>query len=143
MSTLSATFELTPEPGAPRHARRLLAELLTAWRFDAGRRDDVMVLVTEVISNAVDHAGGEDGGDVVLALDVTASDTWLRVALADGSTIRPIVREINRTAPRGRGMQLVAALADRWGSEDHQGGKRVWFELGAEPSAASSPTPDA
>lgn len=30
-------------------------------------------------------------------------------------------------------MQLVAALADRWGSHDQDGGKRVWFELGTEP----------
>lgn len=131
MSTLSATFELTPEPGAPGHARRVLAELLRAWRFDTERRSDAMVLVTEVVSNAVDHAG--TGGDVVLALDVTASDTWLRVGLADGSTIRPIVRELDPNAPRGRGMQLVAALSDRWGSHDQDGGKRVWFELDAEP----------
>jgi hypothetical protein len=31
--------------------------------------------------------------------------------------------------PRGRGMHLVQAIADRWGSEDHGGGKRVWLEL--------------
>jgi two-component sensor histidine kinase len=131
MATLSATFELTPAPSAPFHARRIVGDLLTAWRFDPDRRVDVMVLVNEVVSNAVDHARSDDGGDIVLAVDVTASDTWLRVGLADGSTVRPIVRQLDPRAPRGRGMQLVAALADRWGSHDQDGGKRVWFELGA------------
>jgi hypothetical protein len=43
------------------------------------------------------------------------------------------VRELSQDPPRGRGLQLVAAIADRCGAEDHQGGKRVWFELTPPP----------
>jgi anti-sigma regulatory factor (Ser/Thr protein kinase) len=125
VGTFRASFEFPPSPHAPGTARRLLGELFDAWSLDATLHVDAKVLVTELISNAVDHAGS----DVVLELDVTASDGWLRVGLADGSTIRPVVRELDHTAPRGRGMQIVAELADRWGSEDRDGGKRVWFEL--------------
>ena len=131
MSTFRASFELAVEPAVGRHARRILAELLAAWRFEPARRPDVMVLVTEIVANAVDHGGHQAGGDTVLALDITASEGWLVVGLADGSTIRPIVRELDTSAPRGRGMQLVTAIADRWGSHEHHGGKRVWFELHA------------
>jgi len=41
-----------------------------------------------------------------------------------------VVRELENDQPRGRGLLLVKAIADRWGSEEHRGGKRVWFELG-------------
>jgi anti-sigma regulatory factor (Ser/Thr protein kinase) len=125
VGTFRASFEFPPSPHAPGRARRLLGELFDAWSLDATLHVDAKVLVTELISNAVDHAGS----DVVLELDVTVSDGWLRVGLADGSTIRPVVRELDHTAPRGRGMQIVAELADRWGSEERDGGKRVWFEL--------------
>ena len=134
MSTFTATVELPPEPAAGRRARRIVAELLEAWRFAPDRRPDVMILVTEIVANAVDHARAQPGGDSVLALDLTGSDTWLCIGLADGSTIRPLVRELDTSAPRGRGMQLVAAFADRWDAHDHHGGKRVWFEIGTSPS---------
>jgi hypothetical protein len=56
----------------------------------------------------------------------------LRITLADGSAVRPVVRELTGDAPTGRGMAIVAAVASRWGVEDHHGGKPVWVELGAE-----------
>jgi hypothetical protein len=73
----------------------------------------------------VDHVGGEAS----LTLELESSDGWLRIAVADGSSVRPVVRELDKDNPRGRGLRLVQALADRWGAEDHQGGKRIWLEL--------------
>jgi hypothetical protein len=49
--------------------------------------------------------------------------------VADGSAVRPVVQELSGDRPRGRGMQLVAAIADCWGVEDRDGGKVVWLEL--------------
>jgi hypothetical protein len=51
----------------------------------------------------------------------------LHVAVVDGSTAPAATRP--RTAEGGHGLWLVAAVADRWGSEEHARGKRVWFEL--------------
>jgi hypothetical protein len=51
--------------------------------------------------------------------------------VAGGSTIRPIVQQLSHDQPRGRGMRMVEAIADRWGAEDHNDGKRVWFDLDA------------
>jgi anti-sigma regulatory factor (Ser/Thr protein kinase) len=124
MSTLTASVDLQPTARAVVTARRVVGELLTAWAAPHDRQD-AELLVTELVANVVDHAGGES----VLTLEVTLSGAWLRIAVTDGSAIRPVVQELDHTAVRGRGMQLVEAIADRWGAEDHQGGKRVWLEL--------------
>jgi hypothetical protein len=65
-----------------------------------------------------------------LTLEVTASEDWLRIGVLDGSAVLPVVQELSLERPRGRGLLMVQAIAERWGSEEHQGGKRVWFELG-------------
>ena len=105
-------------------SRHLVLELLRAWDVPHDR-EDAALLLTELVSNVVDHAGG----DADLTLELGASDDWLRIAVVDGSSDRPVVRELTLDGPRGRGMQIVQAIADRWGAEDHRGGKRVWFEL--------------
>jgi hypothetical protein len=78
-------------------------------------------LVTELVSNVVDHVRGEAN----LTLELGVSGECLRIAVVDGSSLQPVVHELSR----GRGMRMVQAIADRWGAEDHRGGKRVWFEL--------------
>ena len=124
MSTLTASVDLQPTARSIPTARRVVGELLTAWAAPHDRQD-AELLVTELVANVVDHAGGES----VLTLEVTLSGAWLRIAVVDGSAIRPVVQQLDHHAVRGRGMQLIEAIADRWGAEDHQGGKRVWLEL--------------
>jgi anti-sigma regulatory factor (Ser/Thr protein kinase) len=124
MSTLTATVDLRPAARSVSTARRVVGELLTAWSAPHDRQD-AELLATELVANVVDHAGGES----VLTLEVSLSGSWLRIAVADGSAVRPVVRELDHQAPRGRGMLIVEAIADRWGAEDHHGGKRVWLEL--------------
>ena len=124
MSTLTASMDLPPVAASVPVARRLVQQLLQAWgaRQD---RDDAALLVTELVANVVDHVGGS----ACLTVEATFSDDWLRLAVVDCSPIRPAVQEPNAERPRGRGMLMVEVLADRWGCEDHRGGKRVWFEL--------------
>ena len=124
MSTLTARIDLPPVSGSVPAARHLLLELLRAWDVPHDR-DDAALLVTELVANVIDHAKEEAS----LGLEVAVSDEWLRISVADGSSIRPVVRELSHERPRGRGLLLVKAIADRWGSEEHRGGKRVWFEL--------------
>jgi anti-sigma regulatory factor (Ser/Thr protein kinase) len=124
MSTRTASIDLPPVASSVPVARRLLLELLAAWDLPQDR-EDAALLVTELVANVVDHVGGEAN----LSLELTASEDWLRIAVADGSSVRPVVQELSTDRPRGRGLRLVQAIADRWGSEDHAGGKRVWFEL--------------
>jgi anti-sigma regulatory factor (Ser/Thr protein kinase) len=105
-------------------AREVLRGLLLAW----GREhqiDDAAVVVSELVTNAVQHAG-ERG---LLRLELRVTDEVLRLELADGSSVRPMAREIVDSEERGRGMHIVDALTARWGVETHGEGKRVWVEL--------------
>ncbi|RBY91475.1 ATP-binding protein [Blastococcus sp. TBT05-19] len=124
MSTLIASFDLPPTAASVPVARRLVRELMQAWgaRQD---RDDAALLVTELVANVVDHVGGSD----CLTLEATFSEDWLRLGVVDCSPTRPEVQELDGDSVRGRGMHMVQVVADRWGCEDHRGGKRVWFEL--------------
>ena len=124
MSTLIASFDLPPTAASVPVARRLVRQLLQAWgaRQD---HDDAALLVTELVANVVDHVGGSD----CLTLEATYSEDWLRLAVVDCSPARPEVQQLDPESRRGRGLHMVQALADRWGCEDHRGGKRVWFEL--------------
>jgi len=124
MSSRTASIDLPPSQVSVPASRHLLLELLRVWDVPHDRQDAAL-LVTELVSNVVDHVGGEAN----LTLEVSVSEDWLRIAVADGSSVRPVVQELSHERPRGRGLRMVQAIADRWGAEDHQGGKRVWFEL--------------
>jgi len=124
MSSRTAAMDLPPRVTSVPAARHLLLELLRAWDVPHDR-DDAALLVTELVANVVDHVAGEAN----LTLEVAAAEDWLRISVADGSSIQPVVQELSKDRPRGRGLRLVQAIAERWGSEDHEGGKRVWFEL--------------
>ena len=124
MSTLTARVDLPPSARSVPVARHLAREVLLAWRAPQDTAD-VELLVTELVANVVDHVRG----DSLLSLELEYSDGWLRIAVADGSAVRPVVGELRGDQPRGRGMQIVDAIADDWGVEDVDGGKRVWFSL--------------
>jgi anti-sigma regulatory factor (Ser/Thr protein kinase) len=124
MSTLAASVDLPPTPRSVPAARWLATGLLAAWGAPHDP-DDAALVVTELVANVVDHVGGEAS----FTLELTLSGEWLRIAVADGSAVRPVVRELEQGSPRGRGMRIVQRIAERWGAEDHAGGKRVWLEL--------------
>jgi anti-sigma regulatory factor (Ser/Thr protein kinase) len=124
MSTRTAAIDLLPAPLSVPVARHVVPALLGSWNA-AQDLDDAALLVTELVANVVDHVGG----DASFTLELSLSDEWLRVAVVDASPAWPVVRELDLDSPRGRGLRMVEAIADRWGCEDHRGGKRVWFEL--------------
>jgi two-component sensor histidine kinase len=87
------------------------------------------LVVSELVSNAVEHAPGS----ATYELEVVQIGSGVRISLADGSSIKPVVAELAHDRPRGRGMRIVEALTSSWGADDHDGGKRVWVELRGEP----------
>ena len=96
MSLLTASVDLRPEPRSVPSARHLVASLLAGWGARQSRAD-VALLVTELVANVVDHVEG----DSVLTLELALSDDALRISVADGSAVRPVVREIRTDSPRG------------------------------------------
>lgn len=94
---------------------------LPAHRVDVAR-----LLVSELVTNALQHGSGE------VVLVVVRDGEGLRVEVHDGSTVMPVVTESFSLMERGWGLQLVAALASSWGvvpRDDGHPGKQVWFAL--------------
>ena len=123
VSPVRTSIDLPSVPASVPRARWVVRDVLSAWAAPQDRAD-AELLVTELVANAVDHAGAD-----VLTVELELCGGWLRIGVVDGTAVRPVVRELSGLRERGRGMQLVTAIADRWGTEDHGGGKRVWFEL--------------
>ncbi|WP_322751113.1 MULTISPECIES: ATP-binding protein [unclassified Frankia] len=127
---LTARFDLPANARAAGRARRLVNELLATW----GREEDAEIarlLVSEVVTNAVRYARCNDP----LHVQIVAQNDRVRIAVGDGSAMRPILRTVCDDDESGRGMHLVAALASEWGvidkPADDSPGKHVWFELAA------------
>jgi anti-sigma regulatory factor (Ser/Thr protein kinase) len=125
VSGLRARFDLVPQVASARAGRRAVAAVLTGWGLPSYAVDDAVLIVSELVANAVIHVREEAS----LELEVAYGESWLRLSLADGSSVRPLIRQAARGDESGRGMAIVNALSDRWGVEDHQGGKRIWFEV--------------
>lgn len=83
----------------------------------------VALLVTELVTNAVEHAGTA----VVLSLHCDGST--VRVEVTDGARAVPEVREVALDEEGGRGVALVDTFADEWGVQRFPAGKAVWFEV--------------
>jgi anti-sigma regulatory factor (Ser/Thr protein kinase) len=111
---------------ASRDARKAARSYLQEWHVPADVVDDALLVVSELVTNAVRHAGDESS---TIELELDRSGDHLRVALADGSKASPSPRSASHVAEDGRGMALLAALSDRWGIEPRNGGKRVWWEV--------------
>ena len=100
----------------------MLRETLHVWDLD--RLGDVAtVLTSELVNNAVLHVVGSS------SLRIVRRTESIRVEVDDSSSSPPILERPDDSAEHGRGIFLVATMADGWGHELHDGGKSVWFEL--------------
>jgi anti-sigma regulatory factor (Ser/Thr protein kinase) len=117
------SFALPPESSSPREARARAARELEGWG-DPDTRHAVLLLISELVTNAVVHARST----VTIDLAVT-DDGPVHVAVHDESTIRPTPRRHHADRPGGRGMHLLESLAARWGVEESRTGKSIWFEV--------------
>jgi len=115
---------------AARCARRAVREELS----DAlpGRRlADVELLVSELATNSVRHAGCDESGELAMEADVRADH--VRVRLSDpGHGFEATLPEPPRAgATGGYGLVLLERLSDRWGIQ-RDDGFSVWFEVGRD-----------
>lgn len=117
------------DTASPGFARRFVADALGARGFGKACIEQAVLLTSEAVTNAVVHAGS--GVD----LAVIAHHPMARVEVYDSqsSLAHPVVPQWpGPLASRGRGLQLIAALAEAWGVEElGQAGKCVWFEVRA------------
>jgi anti-sigma regulatory factor (Ser/Thr protein kinase) len=109
-----------PDSFSPRATRHLFAKHFA----DHPRLDDLLLCLSEVVTNAVLHAGPpiEVTGGVVGSKKV-------RVEVSDGSKVTPIQRHPPHSSPTGRGLNLLDRLTSAWGVDITNTGKTVWFEI--------------
>ena len=94
--------------------------------------EDAILLVSELVSNAVRHAHG-DGSP--LELRVIPSGSTLRIEILDTDPQPPTPRIPGPLDASGFGFVLVEAIADDWGVSQTSTGKAVWIELQTNPEA--------
>ncbi|MFC5723819.1 ATP-binding protein [Streptomyces gamaensis] len=111
-------------PTAARRARLLVSRALRTWGLGE-LVEPTQLIVSELVTNAVLHAHGPT---VRVAVSRPAT-SWLRVAVVDNSRAHPRPRAVSADDRTGRGLAIVDALADRWGTDSRERGKQVWAEL--------------
>lgn len=120
-------LEIEPHFAAIAPARRWAHDLLSEAGIEGETLNVMILLVSEVVTNAVGHA--HSGGQMVL----TEMPSGLRVEVSDKGAGEVAPRDAGPEDVTGRGMAIVAALATRWGV--HEGApdavwyKTVWFEV--------------
>ncbi|MEV1063575.1 SpoIIE family protein phosphatase [Streptomyces sp. NPDC050263] len=115
-------------PEAARHARRFSRRTLRAWGITDTAMDAALLVVSELVTNALVHTDGP------VRLDLTLIGRRLRVAVTDASPRSPVKpTDLGWEATGGRGILLVEAMSDTWGTVPVSGGKQVWSELPLDP----------
>jgi anti-sigma regulatory factor (Ser/Thr protein kinase) len=122
------TIPLPADADAPRIAREFVSANGTGLSPETV--DDALVLVSELVTNALQH------GRPDITIKVVVDPPGIGVSVDDEGEHVPEVagRRPADTSPSGRGLLIVDSIATHWGVEPHrhEGGKTVWFELRGE-----------
>ena len=115
-------FTLAPELSSVRQARRLVEGVLRDWsKQDVA--DEVLLLTSELVTNAVVHARSD------VQLTLVPVGEHLRVEVADSGPGALQFKEPDEEAVTGRGLMLVEAMSRTWGTSADEARKTVWFEI--------------
>jgi anti-sigma regulatory factor (Ser/Thr protein kinase) len=93
---------------------------------------DAEIVTSELVTNAMQHACGNGNETIRITLERTWNPATLTIVVSDSSPQGPIRRDPPAGSLQGRGLQIVEALAVRWGWHQHDGGKAVFAVLAAE-----------
>jgi anti-sigma regulatory factor (Ser/Thr protein kinase) len=130
-----ARITLPRSPSSVAEARRFIAARAAAWSFPEPAREQLVLIGSELVTNAVLHARTE----LVLTLELRRDR--VRISVRDHSTAPETLRHYRADALTGRGLGVVAALSDTWGVSAAADGKVVWAELAANGDHVPAPRP--
>jgi anti-sigma regulatory factor (Ser/Thr protein kinase) len=118
-------IELDGDPDAPARGRHAVTEVLAGWGCAESAREDLLVVVSELVTNAVVH------GAEPIVVTVVRDGQRVRVEVTDGATdASPHNHRAAPDAETGRGLSVVTRLAVAWGWRASPGrGKTVWAEV--------------
>ncbi|MEV0386965.1 SpoIIE family protein phosphatase [Nonomuraea sp. NPDC050643] len=128
----STAFDGTPH--APAHARKFVRQVLGEWRL-SHLAEDAVLLTSELVTNAVVHAG--TGVELTCRLDVDSTPAKLEIEVDDHHPSRTILAaepqppegSAEPLPVSGRGLALAGMLADAWGVTYTRTAKRVWVRM--------------
>ncbi|MFE1313266.1 SpoIIE family protein phosphatase [Streptomyces sp. NPDC058755] len=124
---LRETWTVWRVPEAVRHARRFTRRTLRTWGVPSDTMDTALLVVSELVTNALVHTNGQ------VRLDLSLVNHRLRLAVADTSPRSPVKNtNVGWEATGGRGILLVEAVSEAWGTVPVSGGKQVWADLAPE-----------
>lgn len=116
---------LEEDMGSIRRARDHVRQSCHGAGLDPRTCETAVLLTSEVVTNALVHAHSAP------RLGVSVGVAGLRVEVGDDDPVHPgPVAQVEPSAYSGRGLGLVATLADDWGITSRDAGKVVWFSLG-------------
>jgi serine phosphatase RsbU (regulator of sigma subunit)/anti-sigma regulatory factor (Ser/Thr protein kinase) len=134
---------LAPESTAASQARSFIRETLGNWDISVSESatDDAVLLASELVANAVQHAGTSlELGCRLVAVGALDAFDALEVTVTDRHPTRivpePQAQPEDTYAERGRGLTLPAALAASWGVTYTSAAKTVWFRIALSEVAA-------
>ncbi|MER5467727.1 SpoIIE family protein phosphatase [Streptomyces sp. NPDC002685] len=116
------TWDLPSEPAAVAGARREVSLRMADWGLDEAVFTAELI-VSELVTNAIRY------GDPPVQLRLIRG-TALICEVRDGSSTAPHMRRARTFDEGGRGLMMVAQLAERWGTRHLPGGKSIWAEIG-------------
>ncbi|WP_405815581.1 ATP-binding protein [Streptomyces sp. NBC_01390] len=110
-------------------ARRLVRTALAAWHLER-LADEGVLIVSELVANSVQHSNSR----LIRIVVTRPSDTHVRIGVVDKSRTMPEFKKSNGDSlpTSGRGLLLIDALTERWGTDLYRWGKQVWGELKSE-----------
>lgn len=116
---------LPSRPESAATARRLTScVVLRQWALSPQTAEYAVLLVSELVGNAVRHTGAR-----VFGLRMVRRRGWIRVEVRDPSRGLPCLMPVREMDVSGRGLFLVDKLSDRWGVDLLPRGKTTWFEM--------------
>jgi anti-sigma regulatory factor (Ser/Thr protein kinase) len=107
--------------------RHSIADDLAGNGIDDDSIDDVVLVASELVGNAVTHAAASFDSSLDVSWDVEPDAVVVRVL--DGSSDLPHQRSSTENEGSGRGLAIVAAVAADWGVRRNDGGKQVWARV--------------
>lgn len=126
MTTTTQQWRFPADESAPALARSAASSLI--GQLPRHLIDDILLLISELVTNSVRHAGLNGTQRIELAVDLDART--IRVEVRDpGSGFEPHPRRPSPDRGSGWGLHLVELLADRWGVNGGDAGTVTWFEL--------------
>ena len=128
---LQVQIAVQADPAEVGRARRWARSRLQGCGVDpdAPLAETLVLVVSELVTNAVVHTGCPAVLRLVFPVGADADRRPVRVEVADSSAQPPLRRCALGEATSGRGLELVDCLCDRWGWHPDGEGKRVWCEI--------------